>query len=157
MAGWFELMRSLLPVYRFTFSWGLETAEWPGLVVVARRTKARVTSIQDALFNPPTTCLLCPYLPYVGVEFIGQKHPSFGEEATSKLNLNAPGWSSVAAWLDSVPSEKTQRNYETMFGIFWEYATENHFRGFIDSPDALVSHRFKESKLDAEDPASFYS
>src|SRR5947199_6872955 len=61
MAGWFELMTSLLPVYRFTFSWGLETAEWPGLVVVARRTKARVTSIQEALFNPPTTCLLCPY------------------------------------------------------------------------------------------------
>jgi len=90
------------------------------------------------------------------VEFIGQKHPSFGEEATSKLNLTAPGWASVAAWLDSVPSEKTQRNYEMMFGIFWKYATEVHFRGLIDSPDALVSHRFKEVKLGDEDPASFH-
>ncbi len=64
MAGWFELMTSLLPVYRFTLSCGLETAEWPGLVVVARRMKARITSIQDAFFNPPTTCLLCPYILY---------------------------------------------------------------------------------------------
>src|SRR5437867_5373801 len=84
MAGWFELMTSLLPVYRFTFSWGLETAEWPGLVVVARRTKARVTSIQDALFNPPTTCLLCPYNLY-GQRSGAHSRQERSEEHTSEL------------------------------------------------------------------------
>src|SRR6267143_4100453 len=82
----------------------------------------------------------------------------------SNSNLNQPGWSTVVAWLNSCPSDKTKRNYETMFNLFWAYASEN-LKGHtyldngngarpIDSPDTLIRHRYLEYKLDDEDPES---
>src|SRR5438445_4019041 len=82
----------------------------------------------------------------------------------SKSNLTAPGWSSVSAWLDSIPSEKTVRTYHLVFDHFWTFASEKYLGGLsyqdngnarpVDSPDALVRHRFAEHKLDNEDPDS---
>src|SRR5437899_5803034 len=83
----------------------------------------------------------------------------------SKSNLSAPGWGSVSAWLDSIPSEKTVRTYHLVFDHFWMFASENHLKGLtyqdngngvrpIDSPDALIRHRFAEHKLDNDDPDS---
>jgi len=80
-------------------------------------------------------------------------------------NQASPGLGTVTAWLNSLPSEKTQRTYRLVFDLFWAYASENHLKDYtyqdngngtrpVDSPDALVRHRYAEYKPDDEDPES---
>jgi integrase len=76
-----------------------------------------------------------------------------------------PGWSTVTAWLNSLPSDKTKKTYRLVFDFFWSYASENHLKGYtyqdngngarsVDSPDALVRHRYPEYKLNDDDSES---